>query len=94
MERTKREKKLADTSFFLKNHIKSHNILQKEINMDTTKWKSVLVPIDVYDNIKKSAKKEGRTIGGQLRYIYSQYKSEDQKRVEEFVDAHLKRTTQ
>ena len=56
--------------------------------MDTTKWKSVLVPIDVYDNIKKSAKKEGRTIGGQLRYIYSQYKSEDQKRVEEFVDAH------
>ena len=26
--------------------------------MDTTKWKSVLVPIDVYEKIKQSAKKK------------------------------------
>ena len=62
--------------------------------MDTTKWKSVLVPIDVYEKIKQSAKKEGRTIGGPLRYIYSQYKSEEQQRVEEFVEANMKRINQ
>ena len=62
--------------------------------MDTTKWKSVLVPIDVYEKIKQSAKKEGRTLGGQLRYIYSQYKSEEQQRVEEFVEANMKRINQ
>ena len=62
--------------------------------MDTTKWKSVLVPIDVYEKIKQSAKKEGRTIGGKLRYIYSQYKSEEQQRVEEFVEANMKRINQ
>ena len=46
--------------------------------MDTNKWKSVLVPKDVYEKIKVIAKTEGRTIGGQLRHIFSQYKSEDQ----------------
>ena len=38
--------------------------------MDTTKWKSVLVPIEVYSEIKKIAKAEGRTISGQLRIIF------------------------
>lgn len=62
--------------------------------MDTNKWKSVLVPKDTYEKIKAIAKTEGRTIGGQLRHIFSQYKSEDQARVEEMVDAHIKRKTQ
>ena len=36
-----------------------------------------------------AAAKEGRTLGGQLRYIYSQYVSEEQKRVKELVDAEM-----
>ena len=62
--------------------------------MDTNKWKSVLVPKDVYEMIKVIAKTAGRTIGGQLRHIFSQYKSEDQARVEEMVDAHMERKRQ
>ena len=60
--------------------------------MDTNKWKSVLVPKDVYLKIKEIAKLEGRTIGGQLRHIFSHYKSEDQQRVEEMIDAQMNRT--
>jgi hypothetical protein len=44
------------------------------VMMDTTKWKSVLVPIEVYSEIKKIAKAEGRTISGQLRIIFDTYK--------------------
>tara|TARA_R100000935_G_scaffold8112_1_gene17024 strand:- start:355 stop:510 length:156 start_codon:yes stop_codon:yes gene_type:complete len=48
--------------------------------MDTNKWKSVLVPKEVYEEIKLRAKKEGRTISGQLRVMFSSYKdSEDLK---------------
>lgn len=60
--------------------------------MDTNKWKSVLVPKDVYEKIKEIAKVEGRTIGGQLRHIFSHYKSEDQQRVEEMIDAQINRS--
>lgn len=42
--------------------------------MDTDKWKSVLVPIEVYREIKQIAKTEGRTISGQLRLIFEIYK--------------------
>lgn len=45
--------------------------------MDITKWKSVLVPIEVYEEIKKLAKAEGRTISGQLRIMWEAYKSRD-----------------
>ena len=38
--------------------------------MDTTRWKSVLVPVEVYSEIKS----EGRTISGQLRWIFTIYK--------------------
>jgi hypothetical protein len=38
--------------------------------MDTDKWKSVLVPIEVYKEIKALAQSEGRTISGQLRIIF------------------------
>ena len=42
--------------------------------MDTTKWKSVLVPISVYEEIRSIAKKEGRTISGQLRIMWEIFK--------------------
>lgn len=67
-----------------------NRVKQKDLcDMDTDKWKSILVPKDVYLQIKKIAAKEGRTLGGQLRYIYSQYVSEEQKRVKELVDAEM-----
>ena len=43
--------------------------------MDTEKWKSVLVPIEVYREIKALAKSEGRTISGQLRLMFEIYKN-------------------
>ena len=42
--------------------------------MVITKWKSVLVPIEVYEEIKKLAKLEGRTISGQLRIMWNVYR--------------------
>ncbi len=42
--------------------------------MDTSKWKSVLVPIEVYEQIRKIARVEGRTISGQLRIMWDIYK--------------------
>jgi len=44
--------------------------------MDTTRWKSVLVPREVYEEIKELSKTEGRTIGGQLRVVFDWYKFE------------------
>jgi predicted DNA-binding protein len=44
--------------------------------MDTDKWKSVLVPIEVYKEIKELSQAEGRTISGQLRIIFEAYKRE------------------
>ena len=44
--------------------------------MDTSKWKSVLVPIEIYEEIKNISKKEGRTISGQLRIMFDIFKSE------------------
>jgi|TARA_R100000482_G_C4983055_1_gene84151 predicted DNA-binding protein len=41
--------------------------------MDTKRWKSVLVPREVYEQIKKLSSKEGRTISGQLRIIFEEY---------------------
>ena len=40
--------------------------------MDTTKWKSILVPVKTYEQIKRDAKREGRTISGQLRLIHAE----------------------
>ena len=42
--------------------------------MDTEKWKSVLVPIEIYREIKNISKAEGRTISGQLRLMFEIYK--------------------
>jgi|TARA_R100001126_G_C4840404_1_gene156607 hypothetical protein len=41
--------------------------------MDTTKWKSILVPVKTYEQIKRDAKREGRTISGQLRKVQELY---------------------
>ena len=41
--------------------------------MDTTRWKSVLVPKPIYEQIKRDAKREGRTISGQLRKVQELY---------------------
>lgn len=43
--------------------------------MDTTRWKSVLVPREVYEEIKELSKNEGRTIGGQLRVVFDWFKA-------------------
>lgn len=45
--------------------------------MDTTKWKSVLLPRDVYEELVVIARVEGRTLSGQLRYIHNQWKREN-----------------
>ena len=63
--------------------------------MDITKWKSVLVPIEVYEQIKTIAKSEGRTISGQLRYIFEGWKQEnlsknDQNYIAEQVESFKK----
>ena len=50
--------------------------MDRRYHIDTTKWKSVLVPKDVYDEIKKLSKSEGRTISGQLRLVFEQYKKQ------------------
>ena len=42
--------------------------------MDTTKWKSVLLPRAVYEEIVIIANVEGRTISGQLRYLFESWK--------------------
>ena len=41
--------------------------------MDTQRWKSVLVPRDVYEDIKTMAQDAGRTISGQLSLIFETY---------------------
>lgn len=43
--------------------------------MDTTKWKSVLLPKDIYQEIVVISHVEGRTISGQLRIVYESWKS-------------------
>jgi hypothetical protein len=42
--------------------------------MDTTRWKSILVPREMYLDVKETAKREGRTISGQLCYAYEQFR--------------------
>ena len=58
--------------------------------MDTDKWKSVLVPIEVYKEIKQIAQAEGRTISGQLRYIHEQWKMQNlSNRDQEYISEQL-----
>jgi hypothetical protein len=59
------------------NPILSH---KGKVKMDTEKWKSVLVPREVYTELKSQAKLEGRTISGQLRLMFSQYQEQREQR--------------
>ena len=45
--------------------------------MDTKKWKSVLVPTDIYEEIVTISHVEARTIRGQLRIIFDAWKREN-----------------
>ena len=56
--------------------------------MDTTRWKSILVPRAVYEEIKALSKAEGRTIGGQLRLVFDRYKKAQE--VQAVFDRHKK----
>ena len=47
--------------------------------MDTTRWKSILVPREVYEEIKELSKNEGRTIGGQLRLVFDWYRDSEKE---------------
>ena len=63
--------------------------------MDTTKWKSVLTPRDLYEELVVIARVEGRTISGQLRYIFEGGKQEhlsknDQNYIAEQVESFKK----
>ncbi len=43
--------------------------------MDTTKWKSVLVPIEMYKELKALSREQGRTMGWQLKIMYQVYEA-------------------
>ncbi|MFL2805639.1 MAG: hypothetical protein ACJ0BI_01390 [Paracoccaceae bacterium] len=43
--------------------------------MNTEKWKSVLVPREIYQEIVSLSKNEGRTISGQLRVMFNEWKN-------------------
>ena len=59
--------------------------------MDTTKWKSVLLPRDVYEEIVVIARVEGRTISGQLRYIVEGWKQANlSNRDQEYIVDQIK----
>jgi|TARA_Y100001972_G_scaffold120363_1_gene162786 hypothetical protein len=38
--------------------------------MNVTKWKSIVVPIDIYKGIKMIADMENRSISGQLKVMF------------------------
>lgn len=42
--------------------------------MDTTRWKSILVPRHTYDEIVAAARIEGRTISGHMRIVFEFWK--------------------
>ncbi len=58
--------------------------------MDTTKWKSVLVPVEVYRELKILSVIEGRTISGQLRFMFDQYSK--LKSVQNKLQKHYEKT--
>ena len=41
--------------------------------MDTTNWRQVLVPVEVYHQLVTMAQIEERTISGQFRVIFNQW---------------------
>ena len=57
--------------------------------MDNTKFKSVAVPCEVHAMLKKIAHANGRTIGGQMTHMVTNYviKQTDEKEVDIAVSA-------
>jgi predicted DNA-binding protein len=47
------------------------------MKVDTNKWKSVLLPREVYDQLYIVSKVEGRTLSGQLRLIFEHWVNEN-----------------
>jgi len=47
------------------------------MKVDTNKWKSVLLPREVYDQLYVVSKVEGRTLSGQLRLIFEHWVNEN-----------------
>lgn len=45
--------------------------------MDTNKWKSVLLPKEIYEEIVVISDIEGRTISGQLRVVFESWKNDN-----------------
>jgi hypothetical protein len=43
--------------------------------MDLTRWKSILVPREMYLEVREMAAQQGRTISGQLRIMHDSYKT-------------------
>ena len=50
--------------------------------MDTTRWKSILVPRHTYDEIVAAAKIEGRTISGHMRIVFEFWKQKTNIRLQ------------
>jgi septation ring formation regulator EzrA len=60
--------------------------------MNLNKWKSVLLPREIYEEIKIIAKVEGRTISGQLRIIFDYWKEQNlTDKDKEYIAAELAR---
>ena len=68
--------------------------------MDTTKWRQVLVPVEVYHQLVTMAQIEERTISGQFRVIFNQWKEKNlskadvkflQEETEVLVDKEISR---
>lgn len=58
--------------------------------MDLTKWKSVLLPKEIYQILVVVAKVEGRTLSGQLRVVFKQWLEENlSKKDMEYVQAKI-----
>ena len=45
--------------------------------MDTKKWKSILVPTDIYEEIVVISHVKGHKLSGQLRIIFDAWKREN-----------------
>ena len=58
--------------------------------MNLNKWKSVLLPREIYEEIKIIAKVEGRTISGQTKIIFADWKENNlSEKDKEYIAAQL-----
>ena len=43
--------------------------------MDKTRWKAVILPRELYEQLKIISEVEGRTLSGQLRLVFNDWKT-------------------